>query len=462
MLSTEPDSTIARSNDDETPLQIISKDLPFPPLTRSHVLHCSYHFWHPKYRAVTPKARLIPLTDAFIDYLRTDGIMLPPQDDRSVITDDDSGVYSVSDGSDSDDEEVDPAAEWQEIHAQIKATIAELDGKVAPKLNWSAPKDATWISATNDMQCRTPNDIYLLLKSSDFITHDLEHAFDGCVSEEEQQKQQEKTEITTQPGAQDSPPRIPYHLVLRKYVTLNPALEFRCFVRDRKLLCLCQRDLNHFDFLFGLRDNLRDKIQTFFDIRLHDTFPDRDFVFDVYVPPPHNRVWLMDINPWAPRTDPLLFSWLEILQMKGPGCEAEDKEGVPEEEVVRLALRQRDSRNEEGKGNGRSKLESGNKEEEEEKEANGEGDEVDGEEDEDDIDDTTSLPFVPEFRLVERDDPEAYGFMTPRYSAHKLPREVVDASRSGPGGMGEFLGQWQDILAKKIREDDAAAAAEGA
>jgi hypothetical protein len=38
----------------------------------------------------------------------------------------------------------------------------------------------------NSMECATPNDIYLLLKSSDFVTHDLEHAFDGCEEEEEE------------------------------------------------------------------------------------------------------------------------------------------------------------------------------------------------------------------------------------------------------------------------------------
>ena len=55
---------------------------------------------------------------------------------------------------------------------------------MVPKLNWSAPKDATWISLKqNSMECNTPNDIYLLLKSSDFITHDLEHAFDGCAED---------------------------------------------------------------------------------------------------------------------------------------------------------------------------------------------------------------------------------------------------------------------------------------
>ncbi|EDN08646.1 cell cycle control protein [Histoplasma capsulatum] len=409
-----------------------SSGLPFPTLKRSHILHCSYHYWHPKYRSVTPKARLIPLNDAFLNYLRADGIILPPQDENPPGADDDSGIYSLSDDSDPDDDDVDPSIQWQEIHAQIKATIEELGGKVAPKLNWSAPKDATWISATNDMQCRTPNDIYLLLKSSDFVTHDLEHAFDGCVSDTEE-KSDGEVEVEVEEGKekeqkQAEQSRIPYHLVLRKYITLNPSLEFRCFVRDRKLLCLCQRDLNHFNFLFGLRDNLRDKIQTFFDIRLRDTFPDPDFVFDVYVPPPHNRVWLIDINPFALRTDPLLFSWLEILNLKVPSC---DDDG--ESDTVRVEMR-------------RGGAERGTE--------NGIGDEESEGGDEDDLDAATTFSFVPEFRLVEHDDPEAYGFATPRYSAHKLPRDVVDASRSGPGGMNEFLGQWQDILAKRIQEDE--------
>ncbi|PGH09941.1 cell division cycle protein 123 [Helicocarpus griseus UAMH5409] len=438
MLSTEPDSP---THPDDTPLEVVSKELPFPPLTRSHILHCSYHYWHPKYRSITPKARLIPLTDAFLDYLRADGIILPPQDDaRSVLADDDSGIYSVSDGSDSDEEDSDPSAQWPELHAQIKAKIEELDGKVAPKLNWSAPKDATWISATNDMECRSPNDIYLLLKSSDFVTHDLEHAFDDCVSPSSSSAAAAAAE------QEETNTKIPYHLVLRKYINLNPSLEFRCFVRNRKLLCLCQRDLNHFDFLFALRDDVRDKIQSFFDNKLRDTFPDPDFVFDVYVPPPHNRVWLMDINPWAMRTDPLLFSWLEILEMREPCDDAENEKGLEREmERVRISIRQGD----------------GDKNEEAGRVDESESEKDSGDENEDDVEDITTLPFVPEFRLVERDDPEAYGFTTPRYSAHKLPREVVDASRSGPGGMGEFLGQWQDVLAKKIQEDEEAEAVGG-
>lgn len=276
------------------------------------------------------------------------------------------------------------------------------------------------MAATNDMQCRTPNDIYLLLKSSDFITHDLEHPFDDCVPD-----------TSYSPSPTPSPPQVNYNLILRQYVNFNPSLEFRCFVRNRVLLCMCQRDQNHFDFLFPMRDSLRSRIQSFFDEKLKDTFPDSSFVFDVYIPPPHQRVWLIDINPWAERTDPLLFSWLEILRMKDPVGIQEEDDGA-EEQFVRLSLN----------GNNSDSLH---------EEAGGDTSESEEEAEHIESDDT---PFLPEFRLVKRDDPEAYAFTTPQYSAHKMPKEVVDASISGPGGMSEFLGQWQDIIARQAQESD--------
>ncbi|KKK14287.1 hypothetical protein P175DRAFT_0534552 [Aspergillus ochraceoroseus IBT 24754] len=395
--------------------------LPFPPVPYSHILHCSYDYWQPRYRTLAPKSRAIPLTAPFISYLRANGIVLPPE--TTPPTNDDN-LDEFSDDSDIE-EQPDPSNEWAEIHSQIKSTISELGGKVTPKLNWSAPKDATWMSATNDLQCRTPNDIYLLLKSSDFITHDLEHPFDGCVPD-----------TSYSPTPTSNPPEVKYHLVLRKYVNFNPSLEFRCFVRNRVLLCICQRDLNHFDFLFPMRDSLRSRIQAFFDEKLKDTFPDPSFVFDVYIPPPHQRVWLVDINPWAIRTDPLLFSWLEILGMKDPvGVQEEDESSGAEEQFVRLSLR----------GN---HVDATHPDQAEESESE-ENEIDDGSDDDDD-----HSPFLPEFRLVKHDDPEAYAFTTPQYSAHKLPKEVVEASMTGRGGMSEFLGQWQDILARQAQESD--------
>lgn len=62
--------------------------------------------------------------------------------------------------------------------------------------------------------------------------------------------------------------------------------------------------------------------------------------------------------------------------------------------------------------------------------------------------------FVPEFRLVRKDDPEAYGFSTPQYSAHKLPRDVVDASRGGESGLREFAEQWKEVQARRQRQEE--------
>ncbi|KAK5807196.1 hypothetical protein VI817_001454 [Penicillium citrinum] len=387
-----------------------------------------------EYRTLTPKSKVISLPEKFVSYLRADGILLPPEN-RPRTEDDDYDTFS-----DDGEEEEDPSIEWPEVHDQVKSIISEF-GKVTPKLNWSAPKDATFMSATNDTKCQTPNDIYLLLKSSDFITHDLDHPFDDCVPDQQ-------NDATDSPANGDSfpdgpLPEVPYHLVLRKYVNFNPSLEFRCFVRNRKLLCMCQRDQNHFDFLFPMRDMLRSRIQSFFDEKLRDTFPDPNFVFDVYIPAPHQRIWLIDINPWAQRTDPLLFSWLEILTMKDPvGFEEEDDMA---EGVVRISLHDGSVTELNARGEPVDESESSSEEEDlDDVTAKGPG----GEDDE-------FAPFLPEFRLIKKNDPEAYSFSTPQYSAHKVPRELVDASLAGPGGMSEFMGKWQDILQKQMNEQRA-------
>ena len=395
-------------------------ELPFPPVTKQHILNCSYHSWHPKYRAITPKARLVPLPAAFLEYLRSDGIVLPPEEtDNPTWSDDDSGIFSGADNNEGGEEEdADPSTHWRDTHEAIERTIEELGGKVAPKLNWSAPKDATWIAATNSMECSTPNDIYLLLKSSDFVTHDLAHAFDDTANQ------------TTSPD-----PEIAYHLVLRKWINLNPSVEFRCFVRNRQLIALCQRDLNHFDFLFNMQDKLRRTMHDFFDSKLRDTFPDPNFTFDVYVPPPHDRVWVIDFNPWAMRTDPLCFSWMELLTMEVP----EIKDTKDTEKVVRIPIAPAGGAVLPG-GTTVISL-----------------DDIESASDSEDSDeDDVEEIWRPEFRLIRKDDPEAYGFTTPQYSAHKLPRDVVDAASGGEGMMREFAMQWQDAqrLAEQQRQED--------
>jgi len=340
----------------------------FPPVKKSHILNCSYHKWHATYRSLTPKTRIIPLTPDFLAYLRADGIVLPADEEQITTLDSDS-----EDEDSSGEGESCPTLKFPELHQKIKDTIAELGGRVYPKLNWSSPKDATFMTANNTAECRTPGDIYLLFKSSDYITHDLEHAFDDCVD-----GQSDKEEITTA--------NIPYFLVLRKWFQLNPSMEFRCFVRGRRLLAVSQRELNHFEFLESMKRELLSCIREFFNENLKHTFPNDNFVFDVYIPftdqEERRRTWLIDINPFAPRTDPVLFSWVELLEL--PYGDVTDGDG----------------------------------------------------------------PRPVELRLVKKGDPEAYAFASPQHSASKLPREVVQAGLRGDEAIWEFAVRWKEIVGK--------------
>lgn len=430
-------------------------ELRFPPVTRDHILHCSYDYWFPKYvrslylepslithnsryRTSCIRSRIIPLTPEFISYIREDGIILAPEggkdeDTETAASDDDddwepsftSSTHPPpprdpeSESESDDDEPPRPAREppnrrFPSLHAEINSAIAALGGSAAPKLNWSSPKDATWISRhPNTVKCTSANDVYILLKSSSFITHDLDHAFDGTTS----------PPSSNQPSSQQQqlPPPFTPVLVLRTFFNPLPSLEFRCFVKDRSLIAITQRDLNYYGFLDSLRPQIIHRARELF-AKMRVSFPDPCFVFDVYIPEAAysanddsdsdneearsklGKARLIDINPWAPRTDTLLFDWQELLDMK----------------VVRPLL-----------GHDAGVQEGANTETETETET-----ETDAE-----VDDIEQ----PELRLIEHDDPAAYNFSSPQYSAHKLPKDVVDASLAGEGGMREFAQRWQRI-----------------
>ncbi|KAG6365548.1 hypothetical protein INS49_007159 [Diaporthe citri] len=428
-------------------------DVAFPPVTRDHILHCSYDYWFPKYRTSCIRSRIIKLPSEFIEYIREDGIILSSDDPSAAADDDDDDWEPTSNAfapprpdepeqvSDSDTEDDDqestpsrlpPNQRFPELHQKIKDTIKELGGEVAPKLNWSSPRDAAWISPhQNTVKCTSPNDIYLLLKSSNFITHDLDHAFDGTVS-----TTTTTTTSSSSNGAAAS--SLGFHpvLVLRSFFTPHQALEFRCFVKQRSLVAIAQRDLNHYNFLQRLRPAIAARTKDLFDSRLRFTFPDGNFVFDVYIPEVHSlddddsdsedddpgkklgKARLIDINPWAPRTDTLLFGWDELLALHVPNPMIGVAGTGVEDGVVRLRI-------------GDGPLPGGEDTATEE----------DTEEEEDD--------YEPELRLVDKDDPAAYNFSSPQYSAHKLPKEVVDASASGAGGLREFAQQWNEMLNRR-------------
>jgi hypothetical protein len=70
------------------------------------------------------------------------------------------------------------------------------------------------------MRCTSPADVYLLLKSSDFISHDLDPSlvFEG-----------------TESVPPDDQPYVG-ELVLRKWYSIDKSREVRCFVREGRLI----------------------------------------------------------------------------------------------------------------------------------------------------------------------------------------------------------------------------------
>lgn len=390
----------------------------FPPVSKDHIQNCSYDAWFPLYRNSCLKSRIIRLPEEFVAYLHEDGIMLaddeggPGEEEEGDDSDEEWHTESAlhvrapeanENSSDEEDEESEEDAEskrppnlrFPETHLLIKKTIADLGGAVVPKLNWSSPKDAKWISPhQNTLKCTSPNDIYLLLKSSSFVSHDLAHAFDGCSS---------------------TPPTRPFApiLVLRPFFTPHVALEFRCFVKHRALVGISQRDANYYGFLHDLGPRIQKKIEGFFRETLRLTFPDACFTFDVYIPEDSfsrdglGRVRLVDINPWAPRTDGLLFSWQELAEMEV-------------EHPLYGSVGVHDASDEGATGGAEDTSAA-------------------------DSDDGAGAGEGPKLRLVARDDPGAYNFSTAEYSAHKLPTEVVEASMSGEGGLREFAQRWKEM-----------------
>lgn len=146
-------------------------------------------------------------------------------------------TLSDDEGAASEDEAEGPRFSFPELDAQIRAAIREY-GAVFPKLNFSSPKvrargflaapetpspvpqDAAWVlPASSPLKCTSPSDVYMLLKSSDFVAHDLstETVFAGC----------------------DAPPpagAYQLELVLRKWYPMDRSREMRCFVRRGNLI----------------------------------------------------------------------------------------------------------------------------------------------------------------------------------------------------------------------------------
>lgn len=289
------------------------------PLDRDHIFS-QFHVWYPTLRKWSVRSRTIELPPDFVRFLQQDGIVLPEslattqaissmdptvaemydydseseefwkkvalENQNKQTTAKEPKTRGGEESSDSEDEE------WQgpfftELVDAITEVIGSLRGKVFPRINWRSPRDASWINSDNTLACTKPGDVILLLKSSDLIAEDL-----SLLAQH----------------------KLPVFLNLRQWSNLSTANEFRCFVADGRLLAASQhiRDFYHHlsdeDWLFTIKLQLSD----FFDTVLVSRVPLRRYVFDAYMETGTNKVFILNIKPWAPATDPVLFEWDEL------------------------------------------------------------------------------------------------------------------------------------------------------
>jgi D123 len=347
--------------------------------TIQDVVACQFSSWYPifsnlpvKYKGrqnVTIKSHIIkPLPKEFIHYLLSNDQFILPQNTRtsSALLEANrhrSDKDAWSSDSDNDEHEsgetniAEPSSlslsqqySFPELNEQIRTALQTFSTKACiPKLNWSSPKDAIWMNGgTNTMECRTAGDIYLLLKASDFISFDLQHALTDVVVRNDRTTPQstatttttvakrndvenddegtDTTETATATFTQQSllllssstlPSNFQFELVLRKYCNLYPSQEFRCFISYNKLIGISQRYQHYFyPFLQSCREDYVHLIYDFYTTVVDANWKYKmdKYTLDLYIDQ-QRRLWIIDFNVWGTRTDALLFHWSELVSL---------------------------------------------------------------------------------------------------------------------------------------------------
>lgn len=328
---------------------------PLPELTSVEQALAATRFssWYPPLRRVSPKATIVDVTSLqpdFYDWLEEDGLMLPRGSGAGVVggeedpSDSEDGEEEDEDEEQEDDDVAPPirARDFSRLDEHIRGIIEKYDGEVFPKMDWSAPRDAAWILPGQTLRCTTPADVYLLLKSSDFVAKDVEQAKELSKATDSSTTSFSSTHGDVS-GALRPRPSSSWRLNLilkRHFASLNPSHEFRCFVRGGQFIAACQRDGSTFyDFLqpLSVKQEIRTKLRDFWVANLKDKLvledasdydgepatslhntqqstaqPLRDYIWDVYLTRDRAKVFLVDVNAYLPRTDALLWEWEEL------------------------------------------------------------------------------------------------------------------------------------------------------
>ncbi|CAE6423538.1 unnamed protein product [Rhizoctonia solani] len=306
----------------------------FPPLYRRDILACQTSSWYPTFQRKTIKATIInALGEDFRAYLESDGLIIPEgAEDRQPTGELSSDEEMESDHDDDDNSRPMARFSFPEIDQQIRRAILSYEA-VFPKLNWTAPKDASWmLSSGGALRCTSPADVYLLLKSSDFAMHDLDtgRIFEGCIDNSQSNGSQatngfsngiaDELAVDSISIASDwieTDNTIKLELVLKKCQCTTLALH----LISPSELAISQRDPNFFEHLLSqeTQNSMRSTVFKFWNDEVKFKFANGQvisYVLDLLLTRDLSRAHIVDFNPYAPRTDPLLFEWSELAELR--------------------------------------------------------------------------------------------------------------------------------------------------
>lgn len=173
------------------------------------------------------------------------------------------------------------SAQVDPVESSIAEAIEQLGGAVCPKLDNVCPIDATWVNFDHSLKCTTVEDVLTMLKSSERV-------------------------LATIDGSK------PAELLLRKWINIDPRMQFRLFIRDKNLIGVSHRGP---DIAVQFDDNQADdivrEVNTWCVTNIRPIFHfANDYVIDIYLQRP-DRIRIIDISPWR-CADALLFTWDEL------------------------------------------------------------------------------------------------------------------------------------------------------
>jgi len=267
---------------------------------KKDVLWCQLENWYPIFKRFCPKTEFFQLDKNALNYLKSDGSIILPEEEAVPVPQPDIFGQIDSDDAFSDwstDEEAEPVPHINpvpDLCRKIRRVIGERARKaVVPKLNWSCPSDALHFSPDASLKCMSPNEVFLLLKSSDKINHDLTYPFENCHDSD---------------STDESPV---YTVALQEFAKLAPSREFRCFIRNKQPIAICSRSTTFSDDEEDFFDEVYEALLEFLDLQIIPKVELSSFVVDVYKKEAEGFL-IFGFSPFGLPTWSMYFSWKEL------------------------------------------------------------------------------------------------------------------------------------------------------